>query len=223
MTSNLYPLPNINAPALYREYNEFLAYLANFSPKKEKLKGTRHTVCFKLDNYFGDENIANKEFLHEYRSIPYMFLDRELLSELFNKIREHSTNEISQDSKDITNLARKAKSILDKQDIPSNDRWSILPISLNHGNNKVAITDLGFKIFEMPKGILDSQKPQTSQAFFGYKMAIELIVEIKDKMLIGKEYSHNLGIKVSYQLQIPKPESIISSYIKLPEDIDLPS
>ena len=223
MTSNLYLFPNINAPALYREYNKFLAYLAN-SPKKEKLKGTRHSVCVELDDhYHGDENITNKEFLYEYRSIPDMFLDRKLLSELFNKIREHSMNEISQDSKDIINLARKAKSILDKQDIPSNDRWSILPISLNHGNNKVAIADLGFKIFEMPKDILDLQQQQTSQVFFGYKMAIELIVEIEDKMLlayVGKEGRDNLAIRVSYQLQIPKPESIIFSYIKLPEDID---
>ena len=207
-------LPNIDAPDLYYKYNDFLAYLTkNNAAKRNKKKLTEvrsRSVCHKLGGYIPNANITNKEFTQEYSSGPDMFLDKELLSELFKKIRDVSISQPLQNSKDIHELASKAKSILDSQSIPSNNRWAILPISLDE-KNIYAIDDLGFKIFRIPP---ISESKQSFQVSFGSKNAIELIIEIEDRMLVGfdvKNYSNELAIAVKSLLRIPRPESIITS------------
>ena len=209
-------LPNIDAFDLYYKYNEFLAYLTNYNAaKRNKKKLTKvklRSVCHKLEGYVfdTDTNITNEELMQEYSLGPDIFLDKKLLSELFKKIRDVSISQPLQNSKDIHELASKAKSILDSQSIPSNNRWAILPISLDE-KNIYAIDDLGFKIFLIPP---ISESKQNFQVSFGSKNAIELIIEIEDRMLIDsdiKDYSSTLAIAVKSLLRIPRPESIITS------------
>ena len=204
------PLNNTNASAIYYKYNPLLDYLKR-SAYNEEIRAHSGRVSIDIE-----EKIAicphtnNKELIQRIGDFK-KFLDKKLLSKLFEEIGRNNCTKMGYNR--IYELAHEAKSHLDNQDIPSSERWAVLPLFLTRTEKK-EIEDLNFKIFEIPQSILKSDNHVLG--YFGYKEAIKLIMQIEDKVIFWIdpfESRCRISIDYNYKLEISEPSSIFFGYI----------